>query len=130
MGVSTAFFMEAVVREITRLLIASASALAFAAVTTAPALAQDAALVAKGKEVYTAQKCSMCHGIGGVGNKANTLDKVGAKLSADEISQWITHPKEMTAKTKSTKKPPMPAKWASLPAADLQALVAYMQSLK
>jgi hypothetical protein len=36
----------------------------------------------------------------------------------------------MTAKTKSTKKPPMPAKYASLPPADLDALVAYMQSLK
>ncbi len=33
-------------------------------------------------------------------------------------------------KTKSTKKPPMPGKYASLPAADLDALVAYMQSLK
>jgi hypothetical protein len=36
----------------------------------------------------------------------------------------------MTAKTKSTKKPPMPARYAKLPQADLDALVAYMQSLK
>ena len=36
----------------------------------------------------------------------------------------------MTAKTKSTKKPPMPNKYGKLPAADLDALVAYMQSLK
>ena len=36
----------------------------------------------------------------------------------------------MTAKTKSTKKPPMPDKYGSLPAADLDALVAYMASLK
>ena len=36
----------------------------------------------------------------------------------------------MAAKVKSTKKPPMPAKYGSLPAADLDALVAYMESLK
>ena len=39
-------------------------------------------------------------------------------------------PTEMTAKTKSTKKPPMPDRYGKLPAADLDALVAYMQSLK
>ena len=36
----------------------------------------------------------------------------------------------MTKQTKSTKKPPMPAKYDKLPAADLDALVAYIQSLK
>jgi mono/diheme cytochrome c family protein len=96
-----------------------------------PALAaageQDAA---KGQAVYTAQKCSMCHAIEGKGNKANPLDGVGKKLSADDIRQWITNPKEMTTKTKSTKKPPMPANYAKLAAADLDALVAYLQSLK
>ncbi len=89
--------------------------------------AQD---VKKGEEVYAAQKCSVCHSVAGKGNKANPLDGVGAKLSADDIRRWITHPTEMTAKTKSTKKPPMPAKYGKLPAADLDALVAYMQSLK
>ena len=92
-----------------------------------PAAAQDAK---KGEQVYAAQKCQMCHAIAGKGNKNNPLDGVGAKLSADDIRQWITHPTEMTAKTKSTKKPPMPAKYGSLPAADIDALVAYMQSLK
>ena len=66
----------------------------------------------------------------GEGNKANPLDGVGAKLSAEDIKAWITHPTEAAAKAKSTKKPPMPAKYGSLPAADLDALVAYMQSLK
>ena len=92
-----------------------------------PANAQDAK---KGQAVYTAQKCQMCHGIAGKGSKANPLDGVGAKLSADDIKQWITHPTDAAAKAKSTKKPPMPNKYGSLPAADLDALVAYMQSLK
>jgi len=51
-------------------------------------------------------------------------------LSADEIKQWILDPKGMAAKAKSTKKPPMAAKYGALPAADVDALVAYMQSLK
>jgi mono/diheme cytochrome c family protein len=94
------------------------------------AAAQDAALVKKGQEVYTAQKCQTCHSIAGKGGKASPLDGVGAKLSADDIRQWITHPKDAATKAKSTKKPPMPAKYASLPAADIDAMVAYMQSLK
>jgi mono/diheme cytochrome c family protein len=84
----------------------------------------------KGQEVYAAQKCQICHAIGGKGNKLNPLDGVGKKLSADEIRAWIVDPAGMTAKTKSAKKPPMPAKYGGLPAPDLDALVAYMQSLK
>ena len=80
--------------------------------------------------MYTAQKCSICHAVAGKGSKTNPLDGVGAKLSADDIRLWIVNPTEATAKAKSTKKPPMPAKYGKLPAADLDALVAYMQSLK
>src|SRR4051812_47441196 len=96
----------------------------------AAAAGQDAGQVKKGQDVYTTQKCQMCHTIDGKGGKASALDGVGAKLSADDVRQWITHPKEAAAKASSTKKPAMPAKYGSLPAADLDALVAYMQSLK
>jgi len=91
------------------------------------ASAQDAA---KGQAVYTAQKCSVCHSIAGKGGKSSPLDGVGAKLSAADTRQWIVDPVGMTAKAKSTKKPAMPKKFDKLPAADLDALVAYMQSLK
>jgi mono/diheme cytochrome c family protein len=94
------------------------------------AATQDDAQVKKGEEVYTAQKCSVCHAVAGKGNKQNPLDGVGGKLSADDIKQWITHPSEAAAKAKSTKKPPMPNKYDKLPAADVDALVAYLQSLK
>ena len=110
----------------------SLMALTVAATLTmaATASAQDAALVKKGETVYNAQKCSVCHAVSGKGNKQNALDGVGKKLSAADIREWIVHPAEMTAKAKSTKKPPMPAKYSGLPAADLDALVAYLQSLK
>jgi mono/diheme cytochrome c family protein len=91
---------------------------------------QDAAQIAKGQEVYVAQKCALCHSVAGKGNKKNPLDAVGTKLSADDIRRWITHPDEMTVKVQSTKKPPMPKKYDKLPAADIDALVAYVQSLK
>jgi mono/diheme cytochrome c family protein len=104
-------------------------ALSSVILTTAAAAAQDDALIKKGEQVYTAQKCSICHAIAGKGNKMNPLDGVGKKLSAEDTRQWITHPDDMTAKTKSTKKPPMPKKYDKLPAADLDALVAYLQSL-
>jgi mono/diheme cytochrome c family protein len=103
-------------------------ALLTSAASSYAAGAQDDA--AKGQQVYAAQKCQMCHAIAGKGNKANPLDGVGTKLSAADTKAWIVTPVEMSAKIKSTKKPPMPAKYGKLPAADLDAMVAYLQSLK
>ena len=91
---------------------------------------QDAAAAKKGQEVYAAQKCQGCHNIAGKGYKSNTLDGIGKKLSADEIRSWITMPKAMATKANSTAKPPMPDRYAKLPAADIDALVAYLQTLK
>lgn len=81
-----------------------------------------------GAKVYAAQKCSICHSIGGVGNKKLPLDGVGAKLSADQIREWISAPAEAAKKANSTAKPPMRS-FASLPKPDLDALVAYIKSL-
>ena len=91
----------------------------------ASASAQD---TAKGAKVYTDQKCSTCHAIAGKGNAKGSLDGVGTKLSADEIRSWITDAKGMTAKTKATRKPEMKA--YTLPKDDVDALVAYLSSLK
>ena len=110
-----------------RLLMTTTLVMAAGLVMARPAAAQDAA---KGQAVYTAQKCQMCHAIAGKGSKTNPLDGVGGKLSAEDIRSWITNPTEAAAKAKSTKKPPMPNKYGKLPAADIDGLVAYMQSLK
>jgi hypothetical protein len=53
---------------------------------------------------------------------------VGAKLTNDEIRAWITDAPAMTAKAKADRKPPMKA--YMLPKDDLDALVAYMASMK
>ena len=105
-------------------------ALTLALALPAPAAAQDEALIKRGQEVYAAQKCSTCHSIAGKGGKQSPLDGVGKKLSAEELKAWIVTPVEMTKKTNSTKKPPMPNRWSKLPAADVDALVGYLQSLK
>jgi mono/diheme cytochrome c family protein len=89
------------------------------------AAAQDAA---KGQKLFTDQKCALCHSIGGVGNKKGPLDEVGSKVSADEIRGWLTDAPAMTAKTKATRKPAM--KSYSLPKEDVDALVAYLTTLK
>ena len=91
------------------------------------ASAQD---TAKGAKVFADQKCSLCHSIAGKGNAKGTLDDVGSKLKADEIRKWIVDPVAMTKAANAPRKPPMPAKYASLPKEDLDALVAYLASLK
>jgi mono/diheme cytochrome c family protein len=114
----------------TRTTLLLTTALTLATGTGTALAGQDAADVKRGQDVYAAQKCQVCHSVSGKGNKNNPLDGVGTKLSAGDLRQWITSPTEMTAKVKSTKKPPMPDKYGGLPAADVNALVAYMQSLK
>lgn len=98
-------------------------------VGTGVALAQDKALIDRGAKVYADQKCSVCHSIAGKGNTKGALDDVGSRLRADEIREWIVNPAEMTKKTKAERKPPMKT-FPNLPKEDLDALVAYMVSLK
>ena len=89
--------------------------------------AQDAK-IAKGVEVYAAQKCAICHSIAGKGNVKGPLDDVGSKYSTADLKAWIVDATGMTAKTKAPRKPLM--KNYNLPAEDVDALVAYMASLK
>lgn len=103
--------------------------LLFGLIAPAAARAQDAALAARGEKVYVAQKCAVCHSIAGKGNQKGPLDDVGSRLSAEEIRLWIVDATPMTAKTKATRKPVMRS-YPNLPKDDLDALVAYMQSLK
>lgn len=93
------------------------------------AAAQDNAQIDRGIKVYADQKCGICHAIDGKGNAKGPLDSVGLKLKAEEVRQWMVAPAEMTKKTNALRKPPMKA-YATLPKDELDALVAYMMSLK
>lgn len=90
--------------------------------------AADEATLKKGIQVFTDQKCQICHSIAGKGNKNGSLDDVGSRLSSDDIRHWIVNAKEMIEKTKAPRKPAM--KMYSLPKEDVDALVAYLETLK
>jgi mono/diheme cytochrome c family protein len=102
-------------------------AIAFSLGAAGSAAAQDAK-VSKGQQLYTEQKCGLCHSIDDKGNKKGPLDGVAGKLSTDEIHEWIVDAKGMTAKTKAARKPAMKA--YTLAKDDVDALVAYLATLK
>ena len=91
--------------------------------------AQDKAQIERGMKAYADQKCSACHSIAGKGNQKGALDDVGSRLTPDEIRAWIVNPAEMMKKAKAERKPPMRA-YPNLMKEDLDAIVAYMGSLK
>jgi mono/diheme cytochrome c family protein len=93
------------------------------------AFAQGGASVERGQQVFGAQKCAICHSVAGKGNQKGPLDSVGTRLTADEIRLWIVNATEMAAKTGATRKPPMKA-YTTLAKEDLEALVAYLLTLK
>ena len=109
---------------------AGAVMIAAAALCATAAVSAQDAKPAKGKEIFTAQKCTLCHSIAGAGNKKGPLDDVGTKLTPDQIKAWITDPEGTAAKTTPppTRKPPMKKK--PLSSGDVEALVAYLSGLK
>lgn len=92
-----------------------------------PTAAQAAAIKA-GMKVYADQKCATCHSVAGVGSKMSPLDGVGTKLTPADIRSWMTDPDGMAAKLPV--KPKIKMKKYVLTDADLDALVAYLGSLK
>ena len=94
-----------------------------------PAFAQNDAVIEKGMKVYADQKCSLCHSVAGKGNPKGVLEDGLAKTSAAEIHEWLVNPQGMRDKTGADRKPVMKA-FATLPKDDLDALVAYLLSLK
>jgi mono/diheme cytochrome c family protein len=93
--------------------------------TAASAAPPDAA---QGEKVFAEQKCGLCHSIAGKGNPKGPLDEAVGKLTAADMRAWITDANGMTAKTKATRKPAM--KQFALPKDDVDALVAYLSSIK
>ena len=98
--------------------------------TRAGVLQSAEALVEAGRRVYEGQKCASCHQIAKRGNSRFPLDGVGSKLSPEQLRRWMTNTAEMEAAL-----PRLPAIRMSeirirLNARELDALVAYLASLK
>jgi len=95
----------------------------------APTSPPDPTLVARGRDVYDGQACARCHALEGGGNPRSPLDGVGARRSASDLRAWVTGSgparEELTRSTLRTKRG-----FAELPEAQIEALVAFLSSLR
>ena len=93
--------------------------------------AQDPKLVDEGKKLYTANKCADCHTIAGKGGRLmkDALDSAG-KTPAADIKKWLTNPAEMEAKLEKPPKLKMSSKKYAFKDPEVEALTAYMLTLK
>ena len=112
------------------LLSAAAAATATRAAATPGQDPAEQAQIDAGRKVYEREKCATCHQIARRGNSRYPLDGVAARLTDERLRRWLTHPAEMEAAL-----PRMPALRMSvmnyrLNARDLDALVAYLRTLK
>jgi mono/diheme cytochrome c family protein len=112
-------------------------ALAFASLQSPPtpvaapamlAAAPPPALVEIGHSVYEAQGCSMCHAIAGEGNPRYPLDGVGGRHDMAELRDWILAT-GMAEETLPARAARMKQDYRALGDVELNALVAYLQSL-
>jgi len=106
---------------------------ALSAVCSVPALAQTPQQVDQGKKLFDSKKCVTCHTVAGKGGtltKQYPLDGVGAKLTAADTKKWLTATEEMEAKLEKKPKVKMSSKKVPVTDTEVDALVAYMQSLK
>jgi mono/diheme cytochrome c family protein len=86
---------------------------------------------AKGEDLFAQAnpRCTVCHSVAGKGNPLGPLDGVGDRLSRDEIKAWLQRPAEM-AKTRATTRKPAMVPYPEFSDEELDALVAYLATLK
>ncbi len=89
--------------------------------------AQDA--VKRGEDLVSSEKCLMCHSVAGKGTRKYPLDGVGGRLSEADIREWLVNPDTMQSRKGDKPLMKMPS-YKSLSAEELDALVAYLASLK
>jgi mono/diheme cytochrome c family protein len=94
-----------------------------------PEQQRDTSSIARGRAVYAQQRCAACHEIAGAGSPRYPLDGVANRRSASELMAWIVAPAVLQDSL-----PPSSFRrkqqYAGLPPADLNALVAYLSTLK
>jgi len=99
-------------------------------ILTGSALAMQDAPAEAGRKIYVREKCSVCHQIAGQGNQRFPLDGVGARLPAADLRRWFTHTREMEAARPKIPAIKMSSRKYRLSDAELDALVAYLLTLK
>ena len=95
----------------------------------APSLTAASARVEPGRVVFDAQGCARCHAVAGKGNPRSPLDGVGARRDAAALRDWTLA--TGSAETKlSARAANIKQTYRELPTAELDALIAYLQSLR
>jgi len=81
---------------------------------------------AKGKDIYRAQHCSLCHKVEGSGGTLGPdLSNIGAERTAEWLKAFLADPAKMNPTKKPNKMPPV-----KVTGDDLQDLLAYLSTLK
>jgi mono/diheme cytochrome c family protein len=92
------------------------------------AIAPDPQVVARGRQVFEEQNCMRCHSVGGEGSPRSPLDHSAGRLDAAELRAFTVGSERaaeaLGRRTLAAKQP-----YQALPDEDLDALVAYLQSL-
>jgi mono/diheme cytochrome c family protein len=93
------------------------------------AAASDAAELERGRALFDEHGCVRCHSVAGHGSPRSPLDGVGARMDAEETRHWIVGDDavrdELAPRVLAAKAP-----YKDLPAADLDAMVAWLQTLR
>lgn len=89
----------------------------------------DAGAIASGKAVYEAQGCALCHAIAGEGEPQYPLDGIGSRLDAPQLRVRIAPDAGMKAAFPEAVFD-MKQVYHEIPAADMDALVSYLRSLR
>lgn len=94
-----------------------------------PSVDVDPAVAQRGRRVFDDAGCARCHALEGSGNPRSPLDGVGARLTHDDIrAHIVAAPSARDGLSRSVVR----AKegYAELPDADLEALAAYLATLR
>lgn len=92
--------------------------------------AQSDPRVEAGRKVYEREKCAGCHQIARQGNSRFPLDGVGARLTPEQIRRWITNTAEMEDALPRLPAIRMSSTKYRLSKDELDAIVAYLSTLK
>jgi mono/diheme cytochrome c family protein len=85
---------------------------------------------AAGQRLYEAERCFACHQIDGRGNKAFPLDGVAARLTPVELRRWLTDTRAMEDALPRVPAIRMSARRYKFKDADVEALVAFLETLR
>jgi mono/diheme cytochrome c family protein len=92
--------------------------------------AQNPRQIEAGRKIYESEGCAKCHMINGRGNRMAPLDGVGSRLSPEEIKKWLTKTAQMEDALPKAPAIKMSTRKYDFNDADLDAIVAYLMSLK